>query len=118
MNELNYGRDSEWNEAKNISRLNGFQNQWIDVIDFYNSIGGQHVQVYCVLESQKYRILYILDSKKVLLLDKFENLVIRDYPEVNQSQKTFYFQEEPELDTYDLPEGETYFTEKFVNLYT
>lgn len=88
------------------------------MIDIYNDSQGKHVQVYCILEEGKYRILYILDSEKVLLLDKDGNLQIEEYNLVNESQKVFYYREEAtKLTEYELTDGETYCGETTVSIY-
>lgn len=114
MTRLNYNEDKVWNEAKKVAKMNGFSNQWIEIIDYYNSRGGAHVQIFVVIDSEKHRILYLLDSEQVLLSNKLDKAVIRDYQEINESKKLFFYKEETTPMEFELPENEYYIGSKKV----
>lgn len=111
MKRLNYSKDNVWNEAKKVAKMNGLSNQWIDIIDYYNSEGGEHVQIFVVIDSEKHRILYLLDSGQVALTNKTDEVVIKDYEEINESKKIFFFKEEATNKVLKLPKEEYYMEE-------
>lgn len=114
---LGYNEDLKWGEAKKTARLSGFQNQWIEIIDHYNSNDGEHVQIFCVIDGIKYRIAYILDDNRVLLITKNNGIQTKDYDEVNESQKLFFYKEETKEQNYILEEGQTFYTQASINIY-
>lgn len=114
---LGYNEDLKWEEAKKTARLSGFQNQWIEIIDHYNSNDGEHVQIFCVIDGIKYRIAYILDDNRVLLITKNNGIQTKDYDEVNESQKLFFYKEETKEQNYILEEGQTFYTQASINIY-
>lgn len=115
--ELGYNKDIKWGEAKKTARLSGFQNQWIEIIDHYNSNEGEHVQIFCVIDGEKYRIAYILDDDSVLLITRDEGLVTKNYDEVNESQKVFFYKEDTEAKVFTLGEGDTFYTQTNITVY-
>lgn len=115
--ELGYNKDLKWEEAKKTARLSGFQNQWIEIIDHYNSNSGKHVQIFCVIDGTKYRIAYILDDNRVLLITKNNGIQTKSYEEVNESQKLFFYKEETTEQSYTLEEGQTFYTQASINIY-
>ena len=116
--ELGYSRDLKWEEAKKTARLSGFQNQWIEIIDHYNSNEGEHVQIFCVIEGTKYRIAYILDDDSVLLITRGDGLETKSYDEVNESQKIFFYKDETEVKQFTLSEGQTFYTQSNITIYS
>lgn len=116
--ELGYSRDSKWEEAKKTARLSGFQNQWIEIIDHYNSNEGEHVQIFCVIEGVKFRIAYILDDESVLLITRDDGLETRPYDEVNESQKVFFYKDQTKVKQFALEEGQTFYTQTKITIYS
>lgn len=114
---MTYSNDSEWNYAKKVVSSGGHKNNWIYVIDFYNSIGGKNVNIFCAIEQEKFRILYMLDDDSVLLLDKKDNLVSEEYEIVEESRKIFFFEPDPKKVTQELPKGLTYDDSNEVEFY-
>lgn len=90
-NLVSFIDDKKWNESKKLARLNGLADNWVEIIDYYNSIRGNHVLAYSILDKQKYRILRVLDSGEVLLMDGTGRLVVEDYDIVLESRKQFFY---------------------------
>lgn len=111
-----YKDDKIWNDSKQVARAHGFSGNWVDVIDYYNAEGGTNVQIYCVIEEIRSRILYVLDSNKVLLMHRNNELHVEDYDIVMESQKVFFYKEDAELQQLELPEGNTYYNETQVTI--
>lgn len=88
---MTYLNDDEWNKAKTVAKTCGFAGSWVDIVDYYYTIGGMHVHVYAILNAVKYRILRILDNEEVLVMDKDSNLHVRAYDEITKSRKQFFF---------------------------
>lgn len=114
---MTYSNDSEWNYAKKVVSSGGHKNNWIYVIDFYNEIGGKNVNIFCAIEQEKFRILYMLDDDSILLMDRNNNLVIEEYQVVEESRKIFFFEPNPEKEVRELPEGTTFNGSKEVEFY-
>lgn len=115
--KLTYSNDPVWEQAKEVARAGGCKNEWIKIIDYYNLNEGKNVNIFCAIEQRKYRILFILDSGKVLLLDRENQLVTEDYDIVEESRKVFFFQDIPEKETRELPEGNTFMSQGHVEFY-
>lgn len=114
---VSYSEDKQWLNAKRVARENNLQNKWIDIIDYYNDVGGKHVQILCVIGEQKFRILNVLDDEKVLLLDKDKNPTTKTYQEVEESQKIFFYTEKSTVKTVELPHNKTYMGKNEVRIY-
>ncbi|QIG61018.1 hypothetical protein vBLivaVAfA18_094 [Listeria phage vB_Liva_VAfA18] len=93
---VSYTKDSLWLETKKVARDNGFLGNWIEMVDYYESIGGSHVFVYAVMEGQKYRILGVLSTDEVLLLKRDLTLSKALYEDVMNSKKMFFYKEDSE----------------------
>ncbi|AAY52863.1 hypothetical protein [Listeria phage List-36] len=93
---MSYTKDSLWLETKKVARDNGFLGNWIEMVDYYESIGGSHVFVYAVMEGQKYRILGVLSTDEVLLLKRDLTLSKALYEDVMNSKKMFFYKEDSE----------------------
>lgn len=97
-----------WLEAKQIAKESGLDGNWIEIIDYYNSSGGQHVLIHVIFEQTKRRILRVLDSEEVLLIDAVGNVSAHDYNMVMESNKLFFYKENKmEKTRISLPEGQT-----------
>lgn len=114
---VSYSEDKQWLNAKRVARENNLQNKWIDIIDYYNDVGGKHVQILCVIGEHKFRILNVLDDEKVLLLDKDKNPTTKTYQEVEESQKIFFYTEKSTVKTVELPYNKTYMGKNEVRIY-
>jgi len=114
---LTYGDDLIWEQAKEVARVGGCKNEWIKIIDYYNLSEGKNVNIFCAIDQKKYRILYITDSEKVLMLDRENELVTEDYQIVVESRKIFLFQEDPKKEIRKLPEGETFLGQDTIEFY-
>lgn len=90
-----YGQDKKWIEAKKFIEAQGMKNNWIEVIDYYRQIGGRHVTVFVALDKVKYMILEATTDNNVILVDKDNVIVVKDYEVVYSSRKMFYYIEEP-----------------------
>lgn len=101
---MTYNNDLAWEQAKEVARAGGFKNKWVETIDYYNINNGQNVKIFCAINNKKYRILYILDSNEVLLLDRDNKLVVEEYTTVDESRKIFFFEPEPEKVKRELPD--------------
>ena len=114
---MTYSNDQAWEQAKEVARAGGCKNEWIKIIDYYNLNEGKHVNIFCAIDQKKFRILFMLDSEKVLLLDRDDNLVVEDYETVDESRKIFLFEDEPKKEIRSLPEGETFMGQDEVEFY-
>lgn len=104
---IEFRTDSKWREAKNLARIHGNENNWIEVVSFYEELGGEHVQVYCSLEQgDKRRIISPIDGKDlVLTIDRDQEIYLDDYLEVLESRKIFVYAEQGEKNSVEVPEG-------------
>ena len=101
---MTFLKDNVWNNAKRIAKLNGMADNWIEIVDYYNSTGGCHVMVYAVVEDVKYRILRIDDKENVLLSKRNGELVTMSYDSIISSNKQFFYNEsELQMHTVTLP---------------
>ena len=114
---MTYSNDSVWEQAKEVARAGGCKNEWIKIIDYYNLNEGKNVNIFCAIDQKKFRILFILDSDRVLLLARDDKLVVKDYAEVEESRKIFLFEDEPKKEIRSLPEGETFMGQDEVEFY-
>lgn len=87
-----FGQDEKWIEAK---RAVGINNSWLEIINFYRSIGGENVFVYSAGNGDKRLIVDIIDEEdNILLLDKDNHPVSDTYENVNKSKKVFHYEED------------------------
>lgn len=114
---MTYNEDPAWENAKEVARIGGFKNKWIEIIDYYNMNDGKHVNIFCALDQKKYRILYLLDNDEVLLLDRDGKLTFSEYSIVDESRKIFFFEAEPEETSKELPEGKLLLGQKEAKFY-
>lgn len=114
---MTYSNDPIWEQSKEVARAGGCKNEWIKIIDYYNLNEGKHVNIFCAIEQKKYRILFILDSEEVLLLDRENELVTEEYGIVEESRKIFFFQDTPEKEIRTLPEGLTFLGQDTIEFY-
>lgn len=103
-----YGKDKLWTETKHYAKNNGFSEDWSSVIDLYYSEGGKNVEVYCILDSGKHRVIGLTDTREVILLDRNLRLTIEDHKKVLESQKTFFYNDNENNKTYRLPGAHTF----------
>lgn len=92
---LSFINDQKWNDSKKIAKQNGLADNWIEIVDYYMMIKGNHVLAYAILDKQKYRILRVLDSGEILLMDNTGRLVVEDYDIVLESRKQFFYNPDP-----------------------
>lgn len=111
-----YGKDKLWSETKHYAKNNGFSEDWSSVIDLYYSEGGTNIEVYCILESGKHRIIGLTDTKEVMLLDRDLKLVTEDHKKVLESQKTFFYNDNDTKKTYELPKRYTFRGSRFIEV--
>lgn len=97
--------DKKWLEAKNLARVTGNEYNWIEVVSFYEELGGEHVQVYCSLEDgDKRRIVSPVDDEELVVTVKRNNdIIVDDYKEVFESKKIFIFAEHSEEKQVKIP---------------
>ncbi|QIA28676.1 hypothetical protein [Phage f2b1] len=93
-----YSQDRKWLEAKRaVGHLN-----WLEVISYYRSIGGDSVFVYSIVEGDKRLIVDILADESILLINR-EGLPVTDsYDNVLKSRKAFNYSDTSELRTYTV----------------
>lgn len=103
---IEFRTDTKWKEAKNLARMFGSENNWIEVISFYEELEGEHVQVYCSLEQgDKRRIVSPIDDEElVLTVDREGEIFLDDYTEVLESKKIFIYAEVGSKNTISIPE--------------
>lgn len=101
-----FSEDDKWIEAK---RTVGIENSWLEIINFYRSIGGTNVFVYAAGGGDKRLIVDILSEEddRVLLISKSGEAVIDSYENVNNSKKIFKYSEDVEHRDYII-EDELY----------
>lgn len=105
---MTFNKDTLWLEAKQIAKESGLDGNWIEIIDYYNSSGGQHVLIHIIFEQSKRRILRILDNEEVLLIDANGDVSAHNYNMVMESNKLFFYKENAMKETrISLPEGYT-----------
>lgn len=93
---LVFSQDEKWKEAKDFIREQGLDGNWIEVIDYYRQIGGQHVAVFVAIDKVQYRILEATIDNQVVLIDAKENIHVMNYDTVMENRKTFYYIEHPQ----------------------
>lgn len=101
---LIFSKDEKWDEAKSFIKGQGMQDNWIEIVDYYRQIGGQHVAVFIAIDKVKYMILEATKDGKVIIVDGDNNIVIEDYDVVMESKKMFYYIEEPFKVKIDIPD--------------
>lgn len=88
-----FNQDLKWLEAKKAVG----NNEWIEIISYYRSIGGQNVFVYCVGNGDKRLIVDVIDENdNVLLINKTGEPVIDTYDNVLNSRKVFTYSDNSE----------------------
>lgn len=115
--DLTYKDDYLWLQAKKVAKAGGFNNKWIEIIDYYNLNEGKNVQIFCTIDKDRYRILYILDSHKVLVQTRDKELCAMDYTEVDESRKIFFYQDEPTKVVDEAPENETFLEQETIEFF-
>lgn len=111
-----YRNDTLWARTKQYAKANGFSEDWASIIDVYYSEGGTDVEVYCIIEDSRYRIVGIEDAGDVILLSKTEELSTHKHSEVLESQKFFYYRENDKIATLELPENCKYLGKQWMNI--
>ncbi|AKC05153.1 hypothetical protein kochi14H1_0130 [Enterococcus phage phi EF14H1] len=101
---MGYIQDETWQMVKKVAKKNGFVGDWILIIHSYYEYGGNHVQIHTTINGESYRILRLLDSREILLLDRKGNPVIYDYETVNDGQKSFFYNDMEEKEI-EIPNG-------------
>lgn len=109
----------KWLEAKNLARITGNEYNWIEVVSFYEELGGKHVQVYCSLkDGDKRRIVSPVDNEDlVVTVKRNNNVILDDYEEVLESKKIFIFAEHSEEKEIKIPTPYTVLEEKELTIY-
>lgn len=102
---MTYLHDKIWGTAKKIAKANGMADNWVEIVDYYNSTGGCHVLVYAIVDNVKYRLLRVTDQEQLLVSNYQNELSLLDYNLVNASTKQFFYSEqEMTQHTIALPE--------------
>lgn len=113
-----YMNDSLWIESKRVAKDNGMADNWLEIVEYYHSLGGHRAMVHSIIDEKQREILHILDTEEILLIDSDGNLHVEDYETVLSSKKLFFYKTN---DTHNdvsmvLPEGKTYLNKKTVNV--
>lgn len=113
-----YMNDSLWIESKRVAKDNGMSDNWLEIVEYYHSLGGHRAMVHSIIDEKQREILHILDTEDILLIDSDGNLHVEDYDTVLASKKLFFYKTS---DTYTenkivIPEGYTYLGKKTVNV--
>lgn len=86
-----YINDKLWNDIKMVSREQGFKDDWLKIISYYNLYKGGHVKLYITDRDtrKRYRVIAVDDSDKVAIcidskgetfyLDKQAATIMRKY---------------------------------------
>lgn len=101
---MTYATDKKWEEAKDFIKGQGMQDNWIEIVDYYRQIGGEHVAVFIAIDKVKYMILEATTDNRVILVDKDNNIILEDYNTVMTCRKMFYYIEEPFKVQVKLPQ--------------
>ncbi len=101
---MGYIQDETWQLVKQVAKQNGFIGNWVYIIHSYYEFGGDHVQIHTTIDNVNYRILRLLDDKRVLLVNKENELTVLNFDVVKNSRKTFFYSE-MEQKEITLPEG-------------
>lgn len=111
---MTYLNDELWKRSKQIARESGEANNWIEIAHCYHTLGGSNTRVMAIMDDTKLEIAYVVDtplgdSECVLLVDKDNNSVVKEYTEVLEANKLFYYVTGKQEDrVIYLPEGQTY----------
>lgn len=103
MTMTQFSDDTRWLEAKKVI---GFNNSWLKVLEYYKSIGGDNVFVYCIGDGNKNLIVDIQEDK-VVLMDKRGNLFFEETENVINSRKEFKYSTDIETKELSL-ESQSY----------
>jgi len=112
-----FSEDTEWSQAKHIAKMTGFQNNWVEIISYYSELGGNKVQLFSILDEDQKRVIDVLDSGDVLVINREKELQVYDYTEVNQSKKSFFFNDNPIEKVITLPNDNKIDEENEVKIY-
>lgn len=120
-----FKNDKEWNYAKRIAKERNQTNNWIEVISYYNELGGEGVVIYVKPDNEGNAFMLIgsIDEhvdgdKKVILYDgDKQEVVIEDYLPVLEGQKEFHYLKNPKPHTAKLPKGVTFLEEQEIKFY-
>lgn len=105
-----YVTDELWVEAKQVAKANGMANNWVEIVEYYHSLGGHRAMVHSIIADKQREILHVLDDESVLLIDSRSNLHIADYNDVLESKKLFFCKKVDNYETLELtiPQSLTY----------
>lgn len=90
---MTFLKDNLWSETKKIAKSYGMADNWVEIVDYYNEQGGCHVLVYVIIDDVKYRILRVDDKDRVVVLDRDNNLLLKEYDLVYSKNKQFFYNE-------------------------
>lgn len=113
---MTYLQDNIWQSVKQLAKRNGFFGDWILTIHLYYENGGNNVQIHTNIDKKNYRILRILDSNDILLIDRDDKITVEDFVIVKNSQKSFFYGSMIETEIL-LPTGQSLNGEQRIKIY-
>lgn len=101
---MSYIKDKEWNKAKTVAKRSGLGSNWVEIVDYYHSIGGVGAIVQTIIDGRSYQIICVTDQNSVLCVNADRQPVLFTYDMVLTSKKLFYYNSgEPTEVTIDVP---------------
>lgn len=95
---MSFASDEKWLEAKKVV---GNRGNWLDVVDYYNTIDGKNTFVYSLIEGDK-RLIVDIRDQDVLLINGEGELEVDEYEAVLRSRKQFVYTEKTKECEYNL----------------
>lgn len=88
---MSYIKDVEWNKAKSVAKRSGLGSNWVEIVDYYHSIGGTGAMVQTIIDGRSYQIICVTDQNSVLCVNADREPVLFTYETVITSKKLFYY---------------------------